>query len=58
MAFVVSTAIRLDLGTSSSDYIQLHSGDKAALAESLGLCNEQRRDYRLFCPKIRRQQSE
>ena len=36
VAFVVSTAIGLDTGTSSSDYIQLHSGDKATLAESLG----------------------
>lgn len=36
VAFVVSTAIGLDAGTSSSDYIQLHSGDKATLAESLG----------------------
>jgi hypothetical protein len=36
VAFVVSTAIGLDPGTSSSDYIQLHSGDKPTLAESLG----------------------
>jgi antirestriction protein ArdC len=36
VAFVVSTAVGLDPGTSSSDYIQLHSGDKATLAESLG----------------------
>lgn len=36
VAFVVSTAIGLDPGTSSSDYIQLHSGDKSTLAESLG----------------------
>ena len=36
VAFVVSTAIGLDPGTSSSDYIQLHSGDKTTLAESLG----------------------
>lgn len=36
VAFVVSTAIGLDAGTSSSDYIQLHSGDKATLALSLG----------------------
>jgi hypothetical protein len=35
VAFVVSSAIGLDMNTSSSDYIQLHSGDKAALAESL-----------------------
>lgn len=36
VAFVVSTAIGLDPGSSSSDYIQLHSGNKATLAESLG----------------------
>lgn len=36
VAFVVTTAIGLDPGTSSSDYIQLHSGDKATLVESLG----------------------
>jgi hypothetical protein len=36
VAFVVSTATGLDPGTSSSDYIQLHSGDQATLAESLG----------------------
>jgi antirestriction protein ArdC len=36
VAFVVATAIGLDAGTSSSDYIQLHAGDKATLAESLG----------------------
>ena len=35
VAFVVSSAIGLDLNTSSSDYIQLHSGDKSTLAESL-----------------------
>jgi hypothetical protein len=36
VAFVVSTAIGLDPGTSSSDYIQLHSGNTETLAESLG----------------------
>lgn len=36
VAFVVASAIGLDTSTSSSDYIQLHSGDKATLAESLG----------------------
>lgn len=36
VAFVVSTAIGLDPGTASSDYIQLYSGDKDTLAESLG----------------------
>ena len=35
VAFVVSAAIGLDVNTSSSDYIQLHAGDKATLAESL-----------------------
>jgi hypothetical protein len=35
VAFVVSSAIGLDGSTSSSDYIQLHAGDKATLAESL-----------------------
>jgi hypothetical protein len=35
VAFVISTAIGLDASTSSSDYIQLHSGDKSTLAESL-----------------------
>jgi len=35
VAFVVSCAVGLDLNTASSDYIQLHSGDKATLAESL-----------------------
>ena len=35
VAFVVSSAIGLDTSTSSSDYIQLHAGDKATLAESL-----------------------
>jgi antirestriction protein ArdC len=35
VAYVVSTAIGLDTSTSCSDYIQLHSGDKATLAESL-----------------------
>lgn len=35
VAFVVCSAIGLDTGTSSSDYIQLHAGDKSTLAESL-----------------------
>ena len=35
VAFVVSSAIGLDVNTSGSDYIQLHAGDKATLAESL-----------------------
>ncbi len=40
VAFVVSNAIGLETGTSSSDYIQLHSGDKATLAESLGFIQQ------------------
>ena len=36
VAFVVGNAIGLGTSQSSSDYIQLHSGDKATLAESLG----------------------
>jgi hypothetical protein len=36
VAYVVSSAIGLDANSSSSDYIQLHAGDKATLAESLG----------------------
>ena len=35
VAFVVCSGIGLDSNTSSSDYIQLHAGDKATLAESL-----------------------
>jgi antirestriction protein ArdC len=35
VAFVVCSAIGLDTHTSSSDYMQLHGGDKATLAESL-----------------------
>ena len=35
VAFVVCSAIGLDTGTHCSDYIQLHAGDKATLAESL-----------------------
>jgi len=40
VAFVVSTAIGLDTGTSCSDYIQLHSGDKTTLAESLAFIQQ------------------
>jgi len=36
VAFVVSTAVGLETNTSCSDYIQLHSGDKETLAQSLG----------------------
>jgi antirestriction protein ArdC len=40
VAFVVSGAIGLDVSTSSSDYIQLHAGDKATLAESLAFVQQ------------------
>lgn len=40
VAFVVSTAIGLDPGTASSDYIQLHRGDRATLSESLALIQQ------------------
>jgi len=40
VAFVVNSAIGLDTNTSSSDYIQLHSGDKATLAESLAFVQQ------------------
>jgi len=40
VAFVVSNAIGLETGTSSSDYINLHSGDKATLAESLAFIQQ------------------
>ena len=36
IAFVVSTSVGLDVGASSSDYIQLYDGDRETLAESLG----------------------
>jgi hypothetical protein len=35
VAFVVGQAIGLEMGTSSSDYIQMYSGNAALLAESL-----------------------
>jgi antirestriction protein ArdC len=35
VAFVVCSGIGLDTNTSSADYVQLHGGDKATLAESL-----------------------
>jgi antirestriction protein ArdC len=40
VAFVVSSAIGLDTNTSSSDYIQLHAGDKATLSESLAFIQQ------------------
>jgi len=35
VAFVVCSAIGLDTNTANADYVQLHGGDKATLAESL-----------------------
>jgi hypothetical protein len=40
VAFVVSSVIGLDTNTASADYIQLHAGDKATLAESLALIQQ------------------
>ncbi len=40
VAFVVCSAIGLDTNTSSADYIQLHSGDKATIAESLAIIQQ------------------
>lgn len=40
VAYVVCQAVGLDTNTASSDYIQLHSGDKATLAESLGFVQQ------------------
>jgi hypothetical protein len=40
VAFVVSSAIGLDVNSASSDYIQLHAGDKSTLAESLALVQQ------------------
>ena len=40
VAFVVSSAVGLDTNTASADYIQLHSGDKSTLAESLALIQQ------------------
>jgi hypothetical protein len=40
VAFVVCSAIGLDANSSSSDYIQLHAGDKATLAESLAFIQQ------------------
>ena len=36
VAFIVCRAVGLDTGSAASDYIQLYSGDKDTLAESLG----------------------
>jgi len=40
IAFVVCSSIGLDTNTSSADYIQLHAGDKATLAESLAVIQQ------------------
>ncbi len=40
VAFVVCYAMGLDTNTSSSDYIQLHSGDKSTLVESLAFIQQ------------------
>jgi hypothetical protein len=40
VAYVVNSAIGLELATASSDYIQLHAGDRATLAESLGFVQQ------------------
>jgi len=40
VAFVVCAAIGLDVNTASSDYVQLHGGDKATLAESLAVIQQ------------------
>jgi antirestriction protein ArdC len=40
VAFVVCSAIGLDTSSSCSDYIQLHAGDKATLAESLAFIQQ------------------
>ena len=42
VAFVVASAVGLTVGTACSDYIQLHAGDSAALAESLGFIRRPR----------------
>lgn len=40
VAFVVCAAIGLDVNTASSDYVQLHGGDKATLADSLAVIQQ------------------
>ena len=35
VAFIVGQSVGLDMGTASSDYIQMYAGDAALLAESL-----------------------
>jgi antirestriction protein ArdC len=40
VAFVVSTAMGLDVNTAFADYVQLHGGDKSTLAESLAIIQQ------------------
>lgn len=40
VAFVVSTAIGLDVNSASADYVLLHGGDKETLAESLAVIQQ------------------
>jgi antirestriction protein ArdC len=40
VAFVVSSAIGLDVNSASADYVLLHGGDKAILAESLAVIQQ------------------
>jgi antirestriction protein ArdC len=40
VAFVVCSAIGLDVNTAFSDYVQLHGGDKTTLAESLAVIQQ------------------
>jgi hypothetical protein len=40
VAYVVCSAIGLDMTTASSDYILLHAGDTAVLTESLALIQQ------------------
>lgn len=40
VAFVVASAIGLDVNTAFSDYVQLHGGDKATLTESLAVIQQ------------------
>lgn len=40
VAYVVSTAIGLDVNSAFADYVQLHGGDKTTLAESLAIIQQ------------------
>jgi len=57
VAFVVCCAIGLDANTASSDYIQLHSGDKTTLAESLSVIQKSGRQNSHWRPAARRRRS-